>query len=108
MDKTTIDARIRAEQQRTFGNIALEDSDPSSAVWLSFAGEEGFRGAIIIHANDFMEAIMRTNLLGINPHGEVAGMDIPAVAAAKIPAHWKNRLLNREECEKFDEEMSAR
>jgi hypothetical protein len=107
MDDKTVAARIRAEQARTLANIAAEEAPPETAFWLSFAGEDGFHGAVIVHANDFMEAVMRTNLMGINPHGEVVGLDISPAHAKAIPAHWKNRLLNRDDCDQFEKEMSA-
>ena len=106
LDQQTIDARIRSEQKRTLENIAAATELPGQAFWLSFAGEEGFRGAVIVHANDFVEAVMRSNLLGVNPHGEVQGMPIPADTASRIPERWKNRLLSREECGQFDAEMT--
>jgi hypothetical protein len=81
---------------------------PASAWWLSFADDEGFRGAIIIHANDFVDAFARVNLLNLNPGGECQGMPIPAEGAAQIDAKWKNRLLSRAECSQFDREMMAK
>lgn len=107
LDEKTVAARIRGEQERTIANVAAETKRPDTAFWLSFADASGFRGAVIVHANDFVEALMRCNLLDINPHGECQGMPIPAEGAAMIPEKWKYRILTREECAKFDEEMSG-
>lgn len=104
LDPATVQARIRGEQARTLLNIASETAPPEQGWWISFA-DETFRGAVIVQANDFVEAIMRAHLAGINPGGEAQGMLIPAETAAKIPEHWKNRLLSREECQSFDAEM---
>lgn len=90
-----------------FENIYAQTERPSEAYWLSFADDDGFRGAVIIHATEFTEAVMQASLRGLNPHGEVAGMKIPAAVAATIPEGWKYRLLSREECTSFDKEMTA-
>ena|SRR5258707_975616 len=107
LDEKTVAARLKGEQSRTLGNILSEDELPAQAFWLSSADEHGFRGAVIVHANDFMEAIMRANLLSVNPHGECQGMPIDADFASKIPEHWKNRCLTREECMQCDVELQA-
>jgi hypothetical protein len=107
VDKRTIDARIRGERVRAVENIVAEAQPPSAAWWLSFADEKEFLGAVIVHANDFVEAVMRTHIVGINPGGECKGMPISAEVAAMIPGHWKNRRLTREECAQFDEEMEG-
>jgi hypothetical protein len=105
MDEATIKARMQGEMERTLGNIVAEVERPSTAFWLSFADDDGFRGAVIVHANDFLEAIMRCNLEGINPHGECQGREIPLGSVLKIPERWKNRILSREDCVRFDAEM---
>jgi hypothetical protein len=70
-------------------------------LYLSFAGEEGFRGAVIVEENNISFAIATTWRLGINPGGEVAFLPAPSV-----PEKWLNRLLTREEIQEFDSEMS--
>lgn len=47
------------------------------AWYLSFAGETGSLGACVVDAPGFMEAVLATHALGINPGGEVAGFEIP-------------------------------
>jgi hypothetical protein len=65
--------------------------------YLSFAGEEGWRGAVIVQALDFIGAIERSNALKINPHGEVAGWEIPR---RLIPSkEWRDRLLAKADIE---------
>lgn len=103
--KEEIAEHIKREQVRTIGNIINRDKRPSTAYWLSFAGEEGFRGAVIVHAEDFLTALMECNFRNLNPHGECLGMEIDAEYANLIPEHWKYKLLSREECEQFDAEM---
>ena len=50
--------------------------------WLSFADAEGFRGACLVLATDFMDAHRQTIRLGLNPGGEVQGI---ALDKAKEP-----------------------
>jgi hypothetical protein len=104
-DEATIKAKIDSERQRTLENIALRTERPGMAYWLSFAAEDGFRGAVIVHAEDFITAVMECNLRDINPHGECQGMEIPAEYAAMIPEEWKYRVLSRSDCADFDKEM---
>ena len=106
LDDKVVAARIKGEQARTLANIAARTEPPAGAYWLSFADDDGFRGAVIVHAEDFTTALMECNLRNINPHGEVQGMPIPPEIAAAIPDKWKNRVLRRNECAEFDKEMA--
>lgn len=107
MRERTIKERIRKEQERTLTAIATRTEIPAGAFWLSFAGDDGFHGAVIVHADDFVMAVMECHLRQINPHGEVQGMEIPPDVAARIPDKWKNRILSRQECAEFDKEMAS-
>jgi hypothetical protein len=107
MRERTLKARIKREQERTLGIIANRTDRPGSVWWLSFVGDEGFRGAVMVNAEDFTTALMETNVRNINPHGEVQGLEIPADEAQQIPEHWKYRILSRDECEQFDKEMMS-
>ncbi len=81
--------------------------------WLSFCDTdrpEGqqFLGACIVHDGGTGEiggAVIAAHALGINPGGEVAGLE--ADPDLVVPDKWINRLLTREECEAFDGEMLA-
>jgi hypothetical protein len=75
--------------------------------WLSFAGEEGFRGACIVEAPSFLLAHMVANFAGANPGGEMRGHEIDPVSARLIPEKWKNRLLSRQDIDAFDAEMET-
>lgn len=107
MRERTLKAKILKEQIRTIAQMAERTGIPEGAFWLSFAGDDGFHGAVIVHAEDFFTAVMECNLRGINPHGECQGMPIPPEVAANIPDKWKNRILTREECGEVDREMAS-
>ena len=61
--------------------------------YLSFAGEEGWRGCTVVEADSFLEAVLKTHRLGINPGGEVAGVELceektMGLTRRKYPTRW--------------------
>lgn len=70
-----------------------ELNNPPGVYYLSFAGDEGFRGAAMVEAFGATTAIINCHLLGINPGGEVAVMKCPKPVLPEL----MNRLLSREE-----------
>lgn len=73
--------------------------------WLSFADPDKpsgsqFLGVVVIRAASYPLAVHETHRLGINPGGEVLGVELDAQAAenAALP---RNRILTREECDTF-------
>jgi hypothetical protein len=74
--------------------------------WLSFAGEEGFRGvAIVGPADDILSAVRICYSLGINPGGEVAAFTVPEGALPHIPAADRHRLLTEFEARELDRQV---
>lgn len=69
--------RNRTWKARRDKLLKEEASQPESWWWLSFAGDEGFIGAILTKANGFISAVQKTHTLGINPGGEVKGAQLP-------------------------------
>ncbi len=62
--------------------------------YLSFAGDEGFRGACVVQADDFISAVQETHRRKINPGGQVMGDEFPACET--LPSEdYRNRLLSR-------------
>jgi hypothetical protein len=82
-----------------------ERTQPLQWFYLSFAGEEGFRGAAIVEARGIAGAVSRCNVLQINPHGEVMG--IPIGDAAAVPPGARDRLLLREELQSIFSDMKT-
>ena len=69
---------------------------------MSFADEDGFKGAIVAEADSLSEAIDLVFAAGINPGGEVAAFDVTgAPEAARYP---RMKLLSREDMELLDRE----
>jgi hypothetical protein len=61
-------------------------SRPSSELWwLSYVGEEGSRGVVLVEAEGFLPACQKAHQLGLSPGGEVFG--------TPVPAQWRARCL---------------
>lgn len=67
--------------------------------YLSFVGEDGFRGAVYLEAWHLADAITRSHELGLNPGGEV--MTVGPLDEAHMDEHvapvMRYRLLSRDE-----------
>ena len=74
------------------------EADPKTLWWLSFAGDEGFRGVLVIPATGFIESVMLSHKLGLNPGGSVIGYSCPEYQKKGIPESHVGRLLTRDEC----------
>ena len=63
--------------------------------WLSFVGDEGFLGVVIVEADDFLDAVMMSHHFDINPGGQVQGWPVPPENVADVPPDHIGRLLSR-------------
>jgi hypothetical protein len=77
--------------------------------WLSFVDEEADKslGVILVKASSFIQAVLKTHQLRINPGGQVLGYEVPEddTETLKIP---HNRLLQQEELAKYTVVRSIR
>jgi hypothetical protein len=76
-----------------------ELSQPLRWFYLSFADDDGFRGAVIIEARGQAHALQATHKLGINPGGQVMTWEIRE--GAPLPEAVKNRLLSKEDLDRL-------
>jgi hypothetical protein len=97
-DEDSIEGRMTHEEKiyRAMKLAGEEMRDnPKHWMYLSFAGVNDFNGAVFIEAFGLITAIIRCNELGINPHGEVVGVDVPE---GGLPAEeYRNRVLSLED-----------
>jgi len=81
---------------------AREQDDPERWFWMSFAGDEGFLGVIIIRARGIASALELTHELGINPGGSVAFHELfDNVVERNVPEAYRGRLLTSAEIEEL-------
>ena len=74
-------------------------SRPSELWWLSYAGEEGSRGVVVVEAEGFLHACQRSHQLGLSPGGEVHGTPVPAGEWRERCLPFVDKLSTREELE---------
>lgn len=72
--------------------------------YLSFAGEEGWRGCCHVSGTDIVTATARAHELGINPGGEVRGWDL---GDAPVPIEYRDILLDKRALEDLDRAMGS-
>lgn len=68
--------------------------------YISFATDEGFRGATVVEANTETGALRRATELKLNPGGQAAILEIPENFPARSMAEmlsYKDRLVGKEE-----------
>lgn len=82
--------------ERAMEVLARESVEPMRWFYLSFADDDGFRGAAIVEAKGILGATLYCNLLGINPGGEVMAIPIPEDQLADIPKDAKDVLLSKD------------
>jgi hypothetical protein len=75
-------------------------------VYLSFASDAAFLGAVVIQADSVQAALAKATALGVNPGGQVLGMVSP-------DPHWKpnpaavDTLLSRADIERLLPELGC-
>ncbi len=63
-----------------------------------------FVGGILVKAQGFTAGLTKIDFLGINPGGEVLGVEFPM---DNIPDKWFNRLLSRADLDEMDREVEG-
>jgi hypothetical protein len=85
------------EARRHFAEA--RETEPLRWMYLSFADDDGFRGAVVIRAHGIADASHQCHLRGINPGGQVLAADIPDDKMP--PIGFRNRLLQEIDIVKF-------
>ncbi len=83
--------------------LVQELQRPQKWWYLSFADEDGFRGAVITQAPGMVSATIKAHHLGINPGGEVLGHEIGESLPSGLPDNFVDRCLTREEVQSLDD-----
>jgi hypothetical protein len=86
--------RERTWKARFAKKLKEEMNEPKKWIYLSFA-DENFNGAVVIKAHGIGTAVREAHRLGINPGGQVLGVEIPD---ERLPSEqFRNRLLSKED-----------
>jgi hypothetical protein len=90
--------------------LQKELETPEKWLYVSFATETEFCGAVVIQAHGLTDALMKINALGINPHGEVLAFPIPDDGSFQMPEEkFRNVLLSKKQVkELWPDAMSIR
>ena len=87
-------------QERARQLVNEERKNPPGWWYISFADDDGFRGVVIVQGQGFITALDRATRLGINPGGEVKGMQLADDVASKVPIETRERLLSKTDLER--------
>lgn len=85
--------------------IEAEENNSLATWYLSFADENGWKGAIVVDAKGAASAIDLVNKAEINPGGSVMEIQLNPENAIKA-ASSMNRLLNMADCQSIWGKMS--
>jgi hypothetical protein len=96
-DVGTLDSLFAATAKSSDAN-----ADSMKLWWLSYAGEEGFRGVVLVHASDFVGACRTARELGIGPGGQVTGDPAPDDVAKIVDTKWIGRCLSATEANELN------
>jgi hypothetical protein len=80
--------------------LEVEQLEQECWWYLSFASYDCFLGAAIVRGRGLVSAFRETHRLGLNPGGEVLGLNMPSEWDY---SEWTNRLLTWAECEELPE-----
>lgn len=63
--------------------------------YLSFADDDGWLGCVHIYADTFIAAVDKTHRLGINPGGEVAGLELEETVLTAPELHGRSIPIDK-------------
>lgn len=74
----------------------------AEAWYVSWSGDDGWKGAAVVVAERLAEALSKARKLGIDPGGDPLGIGIPSLS--DLPeGHPTDVLMSREELEQYGE-----
>ena len=72
---------------------------------LTFFGDEGFRGVVILRAPSLASALSLSYLLKLNPGGSVASAELPSGLHEEVLISHSKRLLNQHEADDLQAQL---
>ncbi len=74
--------------------------------WLSYSGDAGFRGLVILEAANFLEACAEARRLKISPGGSVRGLELEVVPDVALLKSYSGRCLSQVEADELSLKMA--
>src|ERR1700722_8564880 len=86
---------IQAVHRNASSELTNWSGTTGSFFQLTFFGDEGFRGVVILRAPSLDSALSLSYLLKLNPGGSVASAQLPSGLHEKLLISHSKRLLNQ-------------
>jgi hypothetical protein len=106
MDMDNMDPETKAQLVQAGGDYIRDRLKEAASGWwwLSYAGDDGFRGVIISGpTTGFLGAMAKVTGAELSPGGQVRGWTVPDEMLALVPEDMRNRLLSKDEAESLNE-----
>jgi hypothetical protein len=87
--------------KRRLQEMLLEESKQPMQWWgISFAGDEGFRGFVVMDAQGPIEASLKCKELGMDPGGQMLTIPLGNDFSMLPPREWRRVLMSREDVDR--------
>jgi hypothetical protein len=93
--------RIREALRKALSELENWSGETGNFFWLTFFGEEGFRGVVILRAPSLDSAISLCCLHRLNPGGNVASAQITSEFHEELLTLHSGRLLTQQEADEL-------
>ena len=93
--------RIREAHRKASVELANWSEETGDFFCLTFFGEEGFRGVVILRAPSPESALSLSYRLELNPGGNVSFLQLPGHVHEKLLLSHAKRLLNQQQAEEL-------
>jgi hypothetical protein len=90
---------IEAAHRKASSELKNWSGSTGNFFQLTFFGEEGFRGVVILRAPSLDSALSLSYLLKLNPGGNVASAELPSGLHEELLISHSERLLNQREAD---------
>jgi len=91
--------RIQEAHRKASSELENWTGETGDFFWLTFFGEEGFRGVVILRAPSLDAALSLSWLRRLNPGGNVASAQMPSSYHEELLLSHAGRLLNQHEAD---------
>ena len=96
---------IQAAHRKASSELKNWSGTTGNFFQLTFFGDEGFRGVVILRAPSLDSALSLSYLLKLNPGGSVASAELPSGLHEELLVSHSKRLLNQREADDFQAKL---